>query len=327
MKTFSLILALAGFLFAPIVLADGQAYSWLQRMNQASRSVSYTGVFVYESKGRTETSRVFRLVDASGEHERLESLDGPPREVVRNNEEVQCFLPQERVVVVDRSVQGRRSGRLLVQPAILAEYYSIRLGEQEPVAGRPAQQIYLEPRDGMRYGHQFWIDVASGLLVRAKMLNEQADEIEQFSFSDLSVGAGFDHESMRPRLSKGGGWEIINARGVEIRGEDLDWLFRKLPSGFKAVSLVKRLMRKDRASTIHAVFSDGLASVSVFIEPARAGMPPLSDNGAQATGTTGVYRRIQGDSVLTIMGEVPLSALKRIAEGIEPRRRLSSRTE
>ncbi|MDP5240857.1 MucB/RseB C-terminal domain-containing protein [Uliginosibacterium sp. 31-16] len=305
-------------LAAPAAFGD-EAHTWLLRMNQASRSLNYSGTFVYQSQGRIETSRIVHLVDASGEHERLETLDGPLREVIRHNEDVQCFLPQDRIVVTDKAVLGRQPGRLITKPATLSEFYSIRLGVQERVAGRDAQQILLEPRDEMRYGHQLWIDVASGLLLKATMLNEHAGTLEQFAFSEVFPGGNIDHEKLKPSVLKTGEWRVINARGVELRPEDLEWSFRKLPPGFRGVSWVKRSVRRGDASTIHAVFSDGLANVSVFIEAAAGSLAGATQSGPVSTGSTGVYRRLVGDRLVTVLGEVPLGALRRIAEGVERR--------
>ncbi|MBS1208880.1 MAG: rseB [Proteobacteria bacterium] len=313
------IVVLIGFsLLAPAAFGD-DAYVWLQRMNQASRSLNYSGVFVYQSQGRAETSRIVHLVDASGEHERLETLDGPPREVIRHNEDVQCFLPQDRIVVTDKAVLGRQPGRLIIKPAALAEFYNIHLGEQGRVAGRDAQQILLEPRDDMRYGQQFWVDVATGLLLKARMVSEQLGTIEQFAFSDVAPGITIDHEKLKPLSSRKGNWRVINARGVELRMEDLEWNFRKLPPGFKSVSAVKRSVRRNDVNAVHIVFSDGLADVSVFIEAASGNLAGAAQSGPVNAGSTGIFRRIVGDRLVTALGEVPMAALRRIAEGVERR--------
>ncbi|WP_354601893.1 MucB/RseB C-terminal domain-containing protein [Uliginosibacterium flavum] len=305
-------------LIAPAAFGN-DAYLWLQRMNQASHVLNYTGVFLYQSQGRSETSYIVHLVDASGEHERLETLIGVPREVVRHNEEVQCFLPQERVVVNDRLLPGRQLGRLVAKPAALAEFYNMRLGALARVAGRDAQQLALEPRDDMRYGHQLWIDLASGLLLRAHMLNEQGGIVEQFSFSEVALGVDIDHEKLKPRVVRNNEWRVINARGVDLRAEDFGWIFRKLPPGFRNVSLLKRPGRRGDENAVHAVFSDGLANVSVFIETAPGNVVAVAQSGPANIGSTGIYRRVVGDQMVTVLGEVPVLALQRIAEGVERR--------
>jgi sigma-E factor negative regulatory protein RseB len=307
-------LCLSLCLVSTAALAD-DAFTWLTRMNQAARSVNYTGVFVYQSRGHSETSRIFHVVDASGEHERMETLDGPMREVVRNNEDVQCFLPLDRIVVNDKVILGRQPGRLMSKPAALAEFYNIRLGEVSRVAGRDVQQIVLEPRDDMRYGHQLWIDLATGLLLKARMVTDQAEPIEQFRFTEVAPGINIDHDLLKPKTPRTGDWRVVNARGQELRPEELDWVFHKLPSGFRNVLLVRRAMRRNDPGAVHAVFSDGMANISVFIEAISAGIP----NMPTSAGPTGIFRRTIGDRMVTVVGEVPTIALKRLAEGVERR--------
>ncbi|PLK47348.1 MucB/RseB C-terminal domain-containing protein [Uliginosibacterium sp. TH139] len=305
-----------GLLASTPALAE-DALGWLQRMNQASRNLSFTGVFVYQTQGRTETSRIVRLVDGSGEHERLETLDGTPREVLRHNENVQCFLPADKILVLDRAIQARQPGRLVSRPAALGEVYTLRVGEPGRVAGREAQILYLEPRDELRYGHQLWIDMATGLLLKSRMLAGSAGVVEQFAFTEMNPDAHIEHEKLKPQSVKTTGWRVINAAGEDVRPEDIPWLFRRLPAGFKQVALMHRKLHKDDAVAVHAAFSDGFANVSVFIEPQVQGR---AQNPAPPAGPIGSYRRMLGDQQVTVLGEVPAQTLKLIAEGVERRK-------
>lgn len=294
-----------------------EGFNWLQRMNQAARQLSFSGVFVYQTQGRTETSRIFRLIDGSGEHERLETLDGTPREVVRHNEQVQCFLPADRILVLDRAVLARQPGRLVSKPAALGEYYFVRAGGHVRVAGREAQLVTLEPRDDLRYGHQLWIDVATGLLLKSRMLAGPGGVVEQFAFTEMNPVSSIDHAQLKPQSTRTAGWRVVNAAGEDLRPEDAPWVFRRLPAGFKPVSLLKRTLRKGGSSAIHASFSDGFANVSVFIEPQSS---TATQGAAPPAGPIGSYRLMLGEYQVTVLGEVPTAALKRIAEGVEHRK-------
>lgn len=308
---------LAGWMLVAATAQAADAYGWLQRMNQASKSLSFSGVFVYQSQGRTESSRIVRLIDGSGEHERLETLEGTPREVIRFNEDVQCYLPADKLLVLDRAIPARQPGRLVLKPAALAEFYTARLAGTGRVAGREAQIVNLQPRDAMRYGQQLWIDEATGLLLKSQIFTEGAGQIEQFSFIELNPADVIDHERLQPRNATGAGWRVVKAAGEEVRPEDIPWLFRHLPGGFKQVSLMRRMLHSDGASVIHAAFSDGFANVSVFIEP---NLSRNVQSPAPLAGAVGMFRRVAGDSLVTVMGEVPPAALKRVAEGVERRR-------
>ncbi|MDQ7988129.1 MAG: MucB/RseB C-terminal domain-containing protein [Candidatus Dactylopiibacterium sp.] len=308
---------LAGWMFVSAAAQADDAYQWLQRMSHASKSQSFTGVFVYQSQGRTESSRIVRLVDGAGEHERLETLDGPPREVIRFNESVQCFLPDDKLLVLDRAILARQPGRLISKPAALAEFYDAHLIGAGRVAGRDAQVVKLSPRDGMRYGYQLWIDSATGILLKARLLAQDSAAVEQFAFTEINPGSEIDAERLRPRTVRTAGWRIVNAAGDDVRPEDIAWAFRRLPAGFKQVSLVRRTLHHDNVAAVHAAFSDGFANVSVFIEPLAA---RSVQNPSDIVSPVGMYRRVKGDSLITVMGEVPAAALRRFAESVERRK-------
>lgn len=321
--------ALAAFFAATIACTAGaqsqtnsglDAQGWLQRMNQAARSVNFSGVFVYQSHGRAETSRVTHVVDAAGDHEKIETLDGGPiREIVRTNDDVMTYLPQDQLVIIDRAETGRFPGRLLNAIGALSDYYTIRLGKTDKLADRDAQQIVLEPRDELRYGYELWLDVSSGLLIKARVVDDHDNVIEQFSFKELSVG-NIDRDAVKPRYNRSADWRVVNARGQDVRAEDVNIRFRGVPSGFRQVSFVRRPLKRDGPEAFHAVFSDGLATISVFIEPASGrnmSTPPYTGS----SGAIGIYKRATGDYQVTAIGEVPLRALRRAAESVELRKK------
>ncbi|HEX5125937.1 MAG TPA: MucB/RseB C-terminal domain-containing protein [Rhodocyclaceae bacterium] len=296
---------------------------WLQRMNKASRGINYSGTFVYQSHGRTETSHVVHVVDASGEHEKLETLetpDGQPREVIRTNDEVLSYLPQDRLVIVDRADVGGFPGRLINTMGALSDFYSMHLGDVSRIAGRDAQLLVLEPRDEMRYGHELWADVLTGLLLKARMVNDKTEAVEQFEFNDISIGGYIDHDKIKSRYSHAADWVVVNARGTEVHPEDVNWVFRGLPPGFKQISFVRRPLKREGPEAYHAVFSDGLATISVFVEPSQGrsmSVPPT----ASLAGSIGIYKRIMAEYQVTTLGEVPMAALKHVAEGVELRKK------
>jgi sigma-E factor negative regulatory protein RseB len=303
-----------------LAIAADEAEVWLQRLSQASNSLNFEGVFVYQSQGRSETSRVVRLVDASGERERLETLDGAPREVVRHNDQVYSYLPENKVLVLDRVPFGRQPGRLSINPAQLREYYQIRLEGNARVAGRDTRVLSLEPRDELRYGHVLWIDAVSGLLLKARMRAGRDGMVEQFMFTEIVPGGVIDPVRLQATTQKTADWRVLDARGQELRSEAVPWQFRKLPAGFSQVALVRRVVRRDGVEAIHAVFSDGLVNVSVFIEAVSAQAAARSPDSAILAGSTGIYRRVLGEHVVTVMGEVPESALRMVAYGVERRK-------
>jgi sigma-E factor negative regulatory protein RseB len=323
MKWLWVLLAAAGSAVAP-AYADpaGEPIEWLGRIVSAAQRLSYSGTFVYQSGGHTETSRITHVVDAAGEREKLEVLDGSPREVVRNNDEVKCYLPAERMVIVDR--QGSRKAfpaRLPASFSTLAEHYRMRRGEISRVAGIESQQLILEPRDNLRYGHVFWADMATGLLLKARMVNEKNEPIEQFYFTQLQIGGNIDRDMLKPKFSGNDSqWNVHNARTMESNVEDGSWSFRNQVPGFRKTAGMKRQLQDNAPPMMHYVFTDGLAAISVFIEP-LAGMQEVPRAGTYSTGAINVYKRLSGGHALILVGEVPLQTLKQLGDGIEPIRR------
>jgi sigma-E factor negative regulatory protein RseB len=318
--------------FAGALLAAGTAFatpvpdgiSLLNRISGAARKLNYTGTFVYQSGPHSETSRISHLIDGNSELERLEVLDGSPREVVRNNDEVKCYLPDSHLLIVEQFSQQKRFPALL--PAGLAEltdYYVVRKGNSGRVAGLDSQSVMLVPRDQYRYGHLFWVHNDSGLLLKASMLNERGEVLESFAFTQLQVGGLIERSSLTSRFEgaahPGSEWRIDYIKPQDSRVEESSWQFRNSVPGFRRIAGMKRPARPGAAESVHVVFSDGLAAVSVFIEP-LAGRREVPDIAALTMGSINVYKRVVDDHLLVVMGEVPLVSLKLLGDGLEARK-------
>ena len=315
-------LLLAGFSLPTLAQSSADALRWMQRANEVSRSLTYTGTFIYQSDSRTETSRLVHVVDGGRELERLEVLDGSPREVTRDNNEVKCYLPDSHTLVLERRNTRRSFPAVLPEgPGGLTEVYLIRSGAPARVAGFEAQSILADPRDEFRYGRQFWVDAKSGLLLKSSLRAESGESLESFTFTELRIGGTIDREALKAHAStRSGEWKIHDLRSTESVGDDGAWVFRNLIPGFRRVSEMKRPSRPDAAESRHVVFSDGLAAISVFIEPLPQGKP-RPEPGMFAMGAINVYKRFAGDILLVVMGDVPPAALKRLGDGIEAGKR------
>lgn len=291
--------------------------SWMGRIASAGQRLNYVGTFMYQSGAHVETSRIAHRVDAGVEYERLEVLDGSPREVIRNGAEVRCVLPEQKTVIIDESVSRRAfPARLPVSPVGLAESYRIRKGGVVRVAGLEAQALVLEPRDDLRYGHTLWAEVQSGLLLKARTVDEAGQVIEQFTFSDVRIGGEVGDDLLKPRFADVDGWHVVNARGSELAKADSGWVVSEPVPGYALSSVMRRPLGPERGQAVHMVFSDGLASVSVFIEPlggaAAVGLGPL------ANGAINIYKRVLAGHLITALGEVPERAVRRIGDAIQP---------
>jgi sigma-E factor negative regulatory protein RseB len=294
------------------------ASEWLQKAADAARSLNYSGTLVYQHGGRVETTRVLHLADTTGEHEKLVNLDGPPREVVRNNEQIRCYYPDAKIIRLEqRNSRNAFPSLLAQQQATLVGYYTFRKAETERIAGLETQAVVFEPKDGLRYGHKLWADVATGLLVKAQLLNERGIPLEQFAFTDVQIGAKIDRDMVRPTFAPPPpDWQMREAKPGDVAPQDTGWQVKDLPPGFTKLVEGYRTFRGKPAPVVHLVFSDGLVAVSVFVEQMPQAPQPI---GPSQQGGVNVYSRQLSDHLVTVLGETPGAAVRQIAYSVEHR--------
>ena len=311
---------LATLLVVPAAWAQAQAeaLALLSRAVNASQHLSYAGTFVYQSGTTVETSRIAHYIDADGNSiERLEVLDGSPREVVRINDEVRCYLPKEKVIIEDKRGSRKTFPSLLPESVgALTDYYSVKRGQAGQVAGFDTYSVLLEPKDTFRYGYVFWIEAQTGLLLKARMVNERGDPIEQFAFAQLQIGLPLSREDVRSRLATmSEGWKVHSANTTSAQNVDVGWIVHADVPGFRQVAGMRRTLGPDRPDMVHMVFSDGLAAISVFVEPYRR--EDGSYLGPMKHGAVNVFKRRIAGYIVTALGEVPPHSLQRMVEGVE----------
>lgn len=310
-----LALALAGTAHADGVGRGVDASDWLMRMQRSAQGLSYTGVYTFSHDGRIETSRIAHVYDSGSERGKVEALDGPPREVVRENNQIACYLPENRVVRLDR-VEGRHFFPSLLSgaPASLREVYNILPAGIDRVAGRECQLVQLEPRDNLRYAMRLCADAETGLMLRAAVEDGARGVMQQFAFTEFDLlpqGGGTDR--VRPSWS-GEGW-AWDRSGLSQDGDGA-WAVSNPPAGFRKILDLRRRGDGRSGLMVHQVYSDGVAAISLFIEPARSSgstMPSESRRGALS-----FYSLRVGDQQVTAIGEVPPLAVAQLARSAAP---------
>lgn len=304
-------------LSAQAVRAEGDALAWLQGIHAATQKLSYTGTFVYRSGGQTETSRIVHVVDRSGIRERLETLEGYPREIIRDGDEVKCYLPDRMTVKVDKQTNHKIFPGLLpdnVQD--ISEHYDVSAGEIERIAGYDSQAIVLKPKDRLRYGRKLWADKKTGMLLKSQTFDDQNETIEQFAFTQISIGGKIDKEQLKPKLlAKARVWHIENSGAVEANLAASGWTIKPELPGFKKVTEMKRT-QGGSTDVGHVIYSDGLAAISVFIEPManKTSLPPA---GLSRQGAINLYSRQIAGHLVTVVGETPAGTVRTLAESVE----------
>jgi sigma-E factor negative regulatory protein RseB len=297
--------------------------TWLQRIYTASHKLSYTGTFVYQHGSQTETSKITRVVDASGARERLETLDGVPREILRAGDDVTCYLPSTMTMKIDKQPGGRSVPAMLPdRPQDLSASYHIRKGEVERVAGHDCQVLVLEPKDNMRYGHRLWADLNTGMLLKARTFNERREMVEQLTFTQVQIGGNIDREQLKSRFARiGREWRVEDAGASEANLSQAGWTIRNQPPGFRKITEMMRTLG-GLPGVGHIVLSDGLAAVSIFIEPSTAKPMPLQAEPLQAVrqGAINVYVRQLGAHRIIVVGDTPAESVRSIANAVEYRK-------
>lgn len=304
----------AGSSFAETVQPQPtDALGWLQKMAVAAHGLNYIGTFVYQRDNRTETSRIVHLADEAGEHEKLEVLDGPPREIIRNNDEILCYLPESKSILTNKLKLGKSFPALLPKNfSGVSENYVVKLGGRERIAGRECQIILLDPRDAFRYGHKICADSKTGLPLKASMLNEKNDLVDQFTFTQIAINVFVDQGLLKPSfaLKKTGNGV---AAGEAMPADD-GWAVSQAPAGFKKVMAMKRMLPGKKMPVNHLVFSDELVAVSVFIEPLANVEKPV--NGLTSQGAINVYGKPVAAHQVTVLGEVPAVTVVQIGNSV-----------
>ena len=310
----TLVFAVASLVTVPAALAQDAA-AWINRAATAARQLNYSGTIVYQHGGHVETSRLVHVFDMSGEFEKLTNLDGPAREVIRSAGEVRCYYPDAKVVRIEpRTFRNAFPSLSPQQQKSLLEFYDFRKAESGRIAGIEVQAYVFEPRDGLRYAHKFWADPNTGLLLKARMLNELSDVVEQFAFTDIAIGARIDRTLVRPSWSTvPSDWQVRQEGPGDLETKETGWTVSKLPAGFTKIVEGFRTLRGKRFPVAHLVYSDGLVAVSVFVEP-MASTP--HQTGAVQQGGTHVYMRQLDDHLVTVLGEVPQVTVRQIANAV-----------
>lgn len=316
------VLVVVAAVTAQAAVADARsAHRWLQRMVSAMQEADYTGVFVYRQGASTPESMriVHRGGEAAGEvEERLHSLDGVPREIIRDGDRVTCILPDSRSVMVDhRQVRNPLAGVLPVDADSIGRYYRLDTGSVTRVAGREARRIRVEAADGYRYGYRFWIDTGTGVMLRADLVHGD-DILEQVVFTEIRFPDHIPDELLEPRLSgRDFTWYRADSEGDGRRAFEPDWHLGFVPGGFSLRLSERRHMPTGIEGAVeHRMYSDGLAAVSVYVSRLDSNLPRFE--GLSRMGAFSAFGRVSDDRQVVVVGEVPPRAVMEIARSFTP---------
>jgi sigma-E factor negative regulatory protein RseB len=329
-----LIVALAAGFFASAQAAEesaNEARAWLARMSEALANRNYDARFLHLVGSHAENMRIIHRVAEGAVTERLVSLDGSGREVVRTQSEVVCYLPDRRTVLVEKRTDNKSLlGTVPVYSEGLQTYYDLATPGTTRILGRAAQYLTVQPRDNFRYGYRLWLDQETALPLKSQLCDRAGRVIEQIVFSELNVPASIDAALLKSSISTVGfQWirQELHAQRVPNRGSApaTGWVVVNPPQGFRLT--VTRVRNFGSAAPVqHLVLSDGLASVSVFIEPNSDARPANGSTSAAAQSSAGELSRVGSalaystetqEHRVTAVGEVPANTLRAIATSVQ----------
>ena len=238
---------------------------------------------------------------------------------MRDGDEVKCYLPDRMTVKVDKQTDHKIFPGLLPENLQdISEYYEATARAVERIAGYDSRVIVLQPKDRLRYGRKLWADLKTGMLLKSQTFNEANDPIEQFAFTQITIGGKIGEEQLKPRLlARARVWHIENSGAVAANLAASGWTIKPELPGFRKVTEMKRT-QGGSAKVGHVIYSDGLAAISVFIEP-MANKTSLPPPGLSRQGAINIYSRQIANHLVTVVGETPAESVKTLAESVEYR--------
>lgn len=294
----------------------------LDRMTRAAQTLNYDGIFVYSNGAKMQSMRIIHRSGEEGERERLVALSGAAREVLRDRERVTCILPDSQSVVVAKSRPRQfPHSKLFDSETGFARFYIMSVRHGGRIAGRHTRMVVVEPRDQFRYGYRLWLDRDTDLLLKSELVDENGDVAEQLVYTNIELPESIPDALLEPEVSGAGyTWyrdEDGGSGDASRSAAEPGWYPAWLPEGFAMSEHAMDPILASRDPVEHLVFSDGLASLSVFIERLDTAAKPL--DGLDSMGAVHAYGSMVEDFQITVVGEVPAATVTRVAGSITRR--------
>ncbi len=315
-------LTLSSFTFASFSLnsfaAEDDAWLVLQKAALAARELNYQGIFIYQNGNQARSVQITHMNDNGRELTRNMVLDnklqaGQAREVFSQGSDIVIFHPKnDKVIIEKRRGQNLFPAMLPVNLQSLKLSYIARVGMLDYVAGRQAQIIELIPKDAYRYSYKIWTDTEYGLLVKMTLLNDKTETLEQIAFQELSMLNSHDLNWFQPKIDASKNYVMEDA--TSPNRVHTNWIVAELPPGYIKVDHIELMVNGKNSPINQMIFSDGIASVSLFIEPIIKGM--RTKTGHKLVGSTNICANVINGYQVVVVGEVPLATVQMISKAV-----------
>jgi len=325
--------------------ANTDARTWFLRMQAAAARSNFTGSLVVSSGGVASSSRVTHYAVDGQVYEMLEAMDGRAHRVLRHNDVVHMLWPQTQVAVIEkREMLGAWSTTPLAVDAFAVENYELRREGVARVAGREAVVLWLQPRDALRYAQRFWADRDTALMLRADVLASAApitgsalsstpasgppqsqpaaiawQVLESTAFSALELGVPARPQAVLQAMQPPAGYRVTRPQQQVTTLDAQGWALVRPVKGFRLAGSVLRGIENagKRSPVLHAVFTDGLALVSLFVESYDEQLHRSESHNQQ--GATSSLSQRRGEHWFTVVGGVPPATLQLFAAAMDKR--------
>ena len=296
---------------------------WLLRSHEASKRLAYAGTFVMSSGGTISSAKVWHVCEGNQQMERVENLSGAPRATFRHNDQVVTFMPDQKLVRSEtRESMGLFPDLLQSADHRISDFYKVRREGVDRVAGLDSDVVVLAPKDSMRFGYRVWTEQKRGLVVKMQTLDTSGRVLEQAAFSELQIDAPIRMSQLMEMMGKVEGYRVEKSPLLRTTASAEGWAMKVPVAGFKSMNCYKRPAGvtggASRSEALQWIFSDGLASVSVFVEPFERQRHEKETS--LSLGATQTLTRHMGDFWVTVMGEVPMTTLRLFANNLERRK-------
>lgn len=302
--------------------ADTNLNDWLVRVHEASRLRAYTGTFVVSSATGMASARIWHACEGSQQIERVEALSGIPRATFRRNDQVLTLFPQARVAVFEnRESLGLFPGLLKSNDSAINAFYQLKRMGSGRVAGLDAELVVLQPKDKLRFGYKVWSEKRTGLVMQLQTLDSEGRVLEQSAFSELQLDAPVSLGQLHQMMDDTAGYRVERPALQKATAESMGWTLRQVVAGFKPMGCFKRPVSgqvngESADGAMQWVFSDGLATVSLFVEAFDAQRHGREGHANLGGASHALTRRIDSWWASAV-GEVPQATLMAFVLALE----------
>lgn len=306
------------FCLTALVYADThEPLDWLDRMVAGLHAQNYQGTFILQRGERIDTVRVIHAAENGGYRERLHTLTGTIKEVVRSVDQISTLKGAR--TEVQQQGQGGPQWPPAIAAALVRDHggYALSSLGHDRIAGLPCNRLLAQAQDSWRFSHRYCIHKQTGFPLLSELLDADGQLLERMVFTEIEFLDAVAEDDLRAQHE--------HSRHIEIRAtQPLDaaensglaaaWSLDDLPPGFVTVMVTQRDWGTGAPPSLHYVLSDGLATISVYMDRLENDAEMFS--GVTRFGATHAAAQPVADHQITVVGEVPEVTVQAILESL-----------